>query len=859
MRPRILSICTALALLHATATLAADVSLIPFGSTWKYLDNGTNQGTAWRASAFNDAVWASGPAELGYGDGGESTVVSYGPSSTTKYITTYFRKTITIPNATAYAGYGIRIKRDDGVIVYINGTEVLRQNFNEGTIAYNTLAYQAVATPEEGQLLEQILPPALFLSGSNTIAVEIHQNAANSSDLSFDLELKGLDNNPSLHRGPYLGAATTSGITVSWYTDVPSSSRVRFGPSTTNLSGTVDLPAQVLQHEVSITGLQPNTTYFYTIGTIAQDLIGADATLFFKTSPVQGSEQPLRVWVIGDAGWATVAQAGVRDSYLNFIGTTGKADAWLMLGDNVYPHGRESEYQLGIFHNMYESILRNTTLWPAPGNHDYYSGANGLTNTGPYYDLFKMPKLGECGGVPSNTEAYYSYDVGNAHFISLDSYGVSRATTGAMALWLQADLAYAKANAKWIIAYWHHPPYSKGSHNSDDPNNSGGLLRDMRENIVPILEQNGVDLVLCGHSHSYERSYLIDGHYGVSTTFNPGTMGLDMGSGRSGAPNAYAKPADPTAHAGTVYTICGVSGTRDTGGGLNHPVMYLSTGSHYGSMVLDFTGDSLHAVFLNDAGTVVDHFDVVKPATQVELAMKVELEGPYDAASGLMRDDLRLAGLVPAAQPYTSIFTAVGGGGESVAPSVLQTAGTTAIVDWVFLELRSKDDPSLVSFSRSALLRRDGQVVDLDGVSAVRFRMPVGDYYVAVRHRNHLGAMSLAPVRFNNNVTTIDLTLPATATWGTQAQRNANGTMVLWSGDVIRDGTVRYSGQTNDRDPILQAIGGIIPTQTVTGYQGTDTGMNGVTMYSGAGNDRDRVLSTIGGIIPTNIRQEQLP
>ncbi|HRH69364.1 MAG TPA: metallophosphoesterase family protein [Flavobacteriales bacterium] len=847
------------ALVITFSAAAADIALIPFGSTWKYLDNGSNQGTAWRASAFNDVAWASGPAELGYGDGGEATVVSYGPSSSSKYITTYFRKTISIPNANAYPGYKLRIKRDDGVIVYLNGTEILRQNFNEGTISNTTLSYSSIGDNEEGHLLEALLKPIQFTSGNNTLAVEIHQSSSSSSDLSFDLELTGLDGTAGIHRGPYLQTNTSSGVTIVWTTDVPTDSRVRFGPSPVDLSTVVDLPATTLHHEVVLTGLQPNTTYYYAIGSSTQDLSSGDASTFFTTHPVQGSERPCRIWVIGDAGTAYAAQRSVRDSYINFTNGSHKADAWIMLGDNAYGHGRESEYQLGVFRNMYEGILRNSTLWPAPGNHDYDSGASASAGTGPYYELFAMPKLGQAGGVPSNTEAYYSFDIGNVHMISLDSDGVPLGTTGAMATWLTADLAYAKANSKWIMAYWHHPPYSKGSHNSDLTSDSGGLMRDMRQNIVPILEAYGVDLVLTGHSHSYERSYLIDGHYGTSGTFNPATMGKNMTSGRSGAPGAYAKPEDPTAHAGTVYTVCGVSGQRDQVGALNHPVMYLSTYSHYGSMFLDIVGDSLHAQFVNDAGTVVDHFDLVKPATHVELSMKVMLEGPYDPGTGTMRDDLRSAGLIPSSQPHNGIFTPVGGGGETVAASVLQTTGPTAIVDWVFLELRSKDNASLVQYSRSALLRRDGQVVDLDGTSPVRFRMPVGDYHIAVRHRNHLGAMPLAPVRFNNNLATVDLTLPATTTWGTAAQLNINGTMVLWSGDVVRDGVVRYTGDPNDRDPILQAIGGVVPTNTSPGYRQTDTSLDGVTKYTGGGNDRDKVLITIGGVVPTNVRVEQLP
>lgn len=848
------SILFTLLIAVAPTLVGQDVALVPFGSIWKYRDNGSNQGTAWRAPGFNDTAWATGPGQLGYGDGDEATVVSYGPSSSAKYITTYFRKTFTIADVNAYAGYALRLKRDDGIIVYINGTEVLRQNFDEGSIGYTTLAYQAVATTEEDQVLEELFTPSQFANGTNTIAVEIHQNAANSSDISFDLELKGLDNAPSVHRGPYLQAASATGITVCWHTDVPSTARVRYGPSPADLGSIVDVATSVKQHEVALTGLQPNTTYYYSIGTTTQDLAGGDVDQFFKTSPVQGSEQPLRVWVIGDAGTGYPEQTAVRNAYLNHIAGSTKADAWLWLGDNTYSHGRMVEYQLTVFRDMYEGIFRNTTLWPAVGNHDYYAGANGITNTGPYYDIIAPPINGQCGGIASGTEAYYSFDIGNVHFISLDSYGVSRSSTGPMATWLQADMTYARANAKWIIAYWHHAPYTKGNHNSDD----AGLSAEMRSVMGPILEQNGVDLVLSGHSHTYERSFLIDGHYGVSTTFNSTTMGMDMTSGRSGAPHAYAKPAEPATHAGAVYAVCGVSGKK-TSGALNHPVMYMSTGSYCGSMILDVHGDSLHAAFLNDAGITVDHFDMVKPASTVKLDVKVFLEGAYDAGSGLMHDSLRTAQLIPTVEPYTGLFTHVGGGGETAAPAVLATTGPTAIVDWIFVQLRSSTNPATVVATKSALLRRDGRVVSANGTSPVTFRVPVGDYFVSVRHRNHLGTMTATPVRLNNVLRAIDFTLPSTATWGTEAQHNLNGTMAQWTGDVMRDGTVRYVGLNNDRDPILQAIGGSEPTLTTAGYAPTDTGLDGITRYVGQNNDRDPILVTVGGSIPTEVRVEQLP
>lgn len=122
------------------ATAAAgwcQTTLLPAGSTWKYLDNGSNQGTAWRASAFDDSSWAQGPAQLGYGDGDEATVVSFGPTSTAKYITTYFRKSISVANPAAFTSLTLRARRDDGIVVYINGVEVWRDNMPTGTVQFH--------------------------------------------------------------------------------------------------------------------------------------------------------------------------------------------------------------------------------------------------------------------------------------------------------------------------------------------------------------------------------------------------------------------------------------------------------------------------------------------------------------------------------------------------------------------------------------------------------------------------------------------------------------------------------------------------------------------------------------------------
>jgi len=367
--------------------------------------------------------------------------------------------------------------------VYANGTEVMRANVSQGTIGYTSTAYTGIGGNEEGLVFELLLPLGTFTSGTNTIAVEVHQDAATSSDLSFDLQLTALDATPTLFNPPMLGSASPTSIVVKWTTDVPTDSRVRYGSTIGALTSAVFDATLVTDHEVTITGLLPSTTYHYAIGSSSTDLAGDDAGHHFRTFPAPGSDAPLRIWAIGDAGTTTADQVRVRNAYTAYTATQ-KADLWLMLGDNAYWQGRDMEYQEGIF-KIYGDQLRNTELWPAPGNHDYYSGANASSGSGPYFNTFALPKLAQAGGVPSNTEAYYSFDYGKVHFICIDSDGSPPAVGGAMYNWLVNDLTYAQANSEWIIAYFHHPPYTKGTHNSD----TEAQLIEMRTNFVPLLEQ----------------------------------------------------------------------------------------------------------------------------------------------------------------------------------------------------------------------------------------------------------------------------------------------------------------------------------------------------------------------------------
>lgn len=167
--------------------------LIAANSNWKYLDDGSDQGTAWRTPAFNDSTWPSGPAELGYGDGDETTVIGFGLNPASRAITAYFRRTFVVADPARIGQLVLNLVRDDGAIVYLNGTEIGRSAMTVGaTYAYNTLAPTAVAGADERTFFPLVFstdPRPLLVRGNNTLAVEVHQQAIANPDLSFNLEL----------------------------------------------------------------------------------------------------------------------------------------------------------------------------------------------------------------------------------------------------------------------------------------------------------------------------------------------------------------------------------------------------------------------------------------------------------------------------------------------------------------------------------------------------------------------------------------------------------------------------------------------------------------------------------------------
>jgi Bacterial Ig domain/PKD domain/Carboxypeptidase regulatory-like domain len=205
-------------------------AFISFGDMWKYQDDGSNQGTNWAARLFDDRLWMAGPARLGYGGDGEITTVSFGTNANVKYITTYFRKAFTVANPTTYSGLLLRLIRDDGAAVYLNGREIYRSNLQPGPLSWNSLALTAADGANETAVFDATLPTTGLLAGTNILALELHQNSVNSSDLGFGLALLGLDD-----------TNTATGI----YLTAPASGARYNSPATVSLSSFAAAPSPV--------------------------------------------------------------------------------------------------------------------------------------------------------------------------------------------------------------------------------------------------------------------------------------------------------------------------------------------------------------------------------------------------------------------------------------------------------------------------------------------------------------------------------------------------------------------------------------------------------------------------------------
>lgn len=421
-----------------------------------------------------------------------------------------------------------------------------------------------------------------------------------------------------LVREPYLQLASDTSMMIRWRTDGATRSRVSYGLRPDRLDQHADDLELVREHKIRLTGLKPKMKYYYSVGTL-NDTLASGMDMYFSTLPAAGQEGLYRVGVFGDCGALSINQARVRDEFLKYLGPRD-LDAWILLGDNAYNDGTDMEYQAKFFNIYKDRLLKNYPVFPSPGNHDYHDvdfGAEYAQNnhTTAYYQNFTMPAEGESGGVPSHNPAYYSFDVGNIHFLSLDSYGKEAKqyflydTLSPQVKWVKEDLKLNK-NKGWVIAFWHYPPYSMGTHNSD----TDGIMTKIRENFIRILEREGVDLVVCGHSHVYERSRLMKGHYGLEGSFDPKKHNLSNASGYDdGSSKSAAYLKKKTGAAGTVYVVSGsASYVGKPEASWPHDAMYYSNATDAGAAIIEVEGKRLDFKWICGDGLIRDQFTIKK-------------------------------------------------------------------------------------------------------------------------------------------------------------------------------------------------------------------------------------------------------
>jgi hypothetical protein len=368
--------------------------------------------------------------------------------------------------------------------------------------------------------------------------------------------------------GPYVQRVATDRATVVWYTNDSTPGVLKYGTTSGQWLGSVNVPAGTV-HAAEATGLKPKTKYFYEVSDGTTTLATGD-DFYFETHIPAGARTPFSFIAVGDLADGSSYQ---KDVAARMIIERPKHEFALFLGDIVYSSGTRNEY-LKYYFPVYKDLHRNFCIFPTLGNHDIKT-----SKAAPYFEFFYTPTNN-----PDGVENYYSFDYANAHIICLDDeLLVSGAALTKQLDWLRKDLADAKARGQhWLVTMFHRPPYTYGTHTDDDFTKS---------TFVPELEKAGVDLVLCGHSHVAERSFLLN---------NNKIINQDL----SYYPKDGASP-------GTVYVVAGSGGKNDNLDG-NHKLMAFKQGKAAGFEIVYINGDTVRGKYMKRDGSVVDIFTMTK-------------------------------------------------------------------------------------------------------------------------------------------------------------------------------------------------------------------------------------------------------
>ncbi|QJC50498.1 hypothetical protein HGI30_02095 [Paenibacillus albicereus] len=561
---------------QAEAAEETPLKLVEGNEAWKVLVTPNDPGSVWRA-VYDDAAWDSGAAPLGYPVraetatsrfGGIATTIGYGGSSSNKYLTTYFRKTVQLSGAADYKRFVGSFGVDDGMVLYVNGTEIARYNMPEGPISYSTLSVEGKSAPlsfYDVDLTDKLA--GVVKEGANEIAVEVHQQSRSSSDLYFDMELLAYKTaaqppvDPPRSPLPQSVALTFHGdprteLGVAWYTyedypgtklqvaekkDAPAGggfpadkaltfdgSAERVETYQTKADKAAGKKTAYQSHKAKASGLKPGTDYVYRVGDGAEghwspagsfrtEAAQPEAFTFLYTTDSQGTTDADFVT------WAHTLQEGIGQFPQSaFIANTGD------LVDNG-----DLEEQWSWFFDKPKELLMSRPLVPLVGNHESKSYGN-------FTQHFNLPNLSQTGAKPDGS--VYSFDYGPAHFMVINTeYSLASSTPEYQQIyrnqveWLRAEAA--RTDKKWKIVLLHKSMYSVASHVSDSD------VVSFRSELTKVFDEMGVDLVLGGHDHTYTRSFQMLG----------GEPQKDK------LPDAGGQVVDPK---GTLYLITNAAGDK---------------------------------------------------------------------------------------------------------------------------------------------------------------------------------------------------------------------------------------------------------------------------------------------------------
>jgi hypothetical protein len=372
-----------------------------------------------------------------------------------------------------------------------------------------------------------------------------------------------------LRYGPYIQNTAHDRATIVWYTANVTTGILRYGLAPGNWQNQITVAADSA-HFVEVSGLAADQRYYYEVADPAA-VYATGAEYYFDTHPEIGCTKPFTFAAFGDMGmleqvqFDVAARLKIEDDARDFS---------VLLGDIVYSSGERIDYKPKYF-DVYQDVLRHEAWWAGLGNHDIRDNGGAA-----YFEFFVTP-----ANNPYQREHFYSFDYGSAHFVAIDNeLHLEEPGLSEQLNWIRADLQDAiNRGQRWLIAFWHEAPYSGGTHSGD------GFAK---KHFIPIMDQFGVDLVLCGHSHVMERTFPMVNHAVINTH-----------------PNEYTKNAHQP---GTVYIVSGAAGEEEALEQPGLPGMAFQRGATGGYAVITIEQDTLRGHFMTKTGEKLDPYRIVK-------------------------------------------------------------------------------------------------------------------------------------------------------------------------------------------------------------------------------------------------------